>query len=63
MKRVFHFPLLDAPAMFGQRQGFSARVKDLNPQLSILHSLSRRRKMETVMKEIINIVNFIKQGL
>ncbi|XP_076049324.1 SCAN domain-containing protein 3-like [Oratosquilla oratoria] len=58
-----------APAMLGARQGFTARVKQVNPTVIVTHCLLHRenlasRKMSielnTVMEDVIQIVNFIK---
>ncbi|XP_076043774.1 SCAN domain-containing protein 3-like [Oratosquilla oratoria] len=60
-----------APAMLGARQGFTARVKHVNPTVIVTHCLLHREnlasrkmliKLNTVMKDVIQIVNFIKSS-
>lgn len=58
-----------APAMLGARKGFTSRVKNVNPEVLILHCLLHREnlaakhlseELNIVMKEVIQMVNFIK---
>ena len=60
-----------APAMLGARQGFTARVKQVNPTVIVTHCLLHRenlasRKMSlelnTVIEDVIQIVNFVKSS-
>ena len=56
-----------APAMLGARQGFTARVKQENPSVVIVHCLLHREnlasqklshELQNVMQEVIQVVNF-----
>ena len=58
-----------APAMLGVRQGFTARVQKLNPEVKIVHCLLHRENLasqhlsqdlSTVMRDVVTVVNFIK---
>nr|XP_039248831.1 protein FAM200B-like [Styela clava] len=58
-----------APAMLGARQGFTARVKQVNPNVQIVQCLLHRENLaaqhlssdlSAVMQEVVGIVNFIK---
>ncbi|XP_042228049.1 zinc finger BED domain-containing protein 5-like [Homarus americanus] len=60
-----------APAMQGARQGFTARVKQVNPAVIVVHCLlhwenlaSRKlsHELNSVMEDVIKIVNFIKSS-
>uniref|UniRef100_A0A8C4QEF0 DUF4371 domain-containing protein n=1 Tax=Eptatretus burgeri TaxID=7764 RepID=A0A8C4QEF0_EPTBU len=57
------------PAMLGVRQGFTARVKQVNPNVRIFHCLLHRKNpavqhlsldLSAVMQEVVAIVNFVK---
>ena len=58
-----------APSMIGRRKGFVAHVKKVNPSVQVIHcmlhreNLASRELSETlhrVMKDVIEIVNFVK---
>jgi len=58
-----------APAMLGVRQGFTARVKQVNPNVGIFHCLLHRENLaaqhlspdlSAVMQEVVAVVNFVK---
>ena len=58
-----------APSMIGCRKGFVAHVKKVNPSVQVIHcmlhreNLASRELSETlhgVMKDVIEIVNFVK---
>ncbi|XP_014664178.1 PREDICTED: protein FAM200A-like [Priapulus caudatus] len=58
-----------APAMLGARQGFTARVKQVNPKVGIFHCLLHRenlaaqhlsKDLSAVMQEVVAVVNFVK---
>lgn len=58
-----------APAMFGARKGFTSRVKNVNPEVLVLHCILHREnlaaqrlsgELNVVMKEVVQVVNFIK---
>ncbi|XP_076059510.1 zinc finger BED domain-containing protein 5-like [Oratosquilla oratoria] len=58
-----------APAMLGAPQGFTARVKQVNPTMIVTHCLFHREnlasrkisiELNTVMEDVIQIVNSIK---
>ena len=59
----------DAPAMLGARHGFTARVRQINPSVQVVHCLLHRENLaaqhwsldlSAVMKEVVGVVNFIK---
>ena len=58
-----------APAMLGVRRGFTARVRQINPSVQVIHCLLHRENLaaqhlslnlSAVMKEVVGVVNFIK---
>ena len=58
-----------APAMLGARHGFTARVRQVNPSVQVVHCLLHRENLaaqhlsldlSAVMKEVVGVVNFIK---
>ena len=58
-----------APAMLGARRGFTARVRQINPSVQVIHCLLHRENLaaqhlslnlSAVMKEVVGVVNFIK---
>jgi hypothetical protein len=58
-----------APAMLGVRQGFTARVKQVNPNVGVVHCFLHRENLaaqrlspdlSAVMQEVVLIVNFVK---
>ena len=58
-----------APAMLGARHGFTARVRQINPSVQVVHCLLHRENLavqhlsldvSAVMKEVVGVVNFIK---
>ena len=58
-----------APAMFGARHCFTARVSQINPSVQVVHCLLHRENLAAqhlsldlaaVMKEVVGVVNFIK---
>ena len=58
-----------APAMLGVRQGFTAPVKQVNPNVGIFHCLLHRENLaaqhlspdlSAVMQEVVAVVNFVK---
>ena len=58
-----------APAMLGTRHGFTARVRQINPSVQVVHCLLHRENLaaqhlslglSAVMKEVVGVVNFIK---
>lgn len=60
-----------APAMLGARQGFVAHVKGINEKIEAVHCLLHRENLAarhlsadlaTVMKDVISIVNFVKNS-
>lgn len=60
-----------APAMMGTRSGFQARVKELAPNVKGMHCMIHRQALasktlpgplDTVLEQVIKIVNFIKGG-
>jgi hypothetical protein len=60
-----------APAILVAHQGFCARVNKINPQVKIFHCFLHRKnlapkrlppELETMMNDIIQIVNFIKKA-
>ena len=62
---------LTALLMIGARQGFTARVKQVNPNVLVIHYLLHRENLtaqhlspalSAVMQEIITVVNFIKSS-
>ena len=55
--------------MLGVRQGFTARVKQVNPNVGIFHCLLHRENLaaqhlspdlSAVMQEVVAVVNFVK---
>ncbi|KAG7161284.1 ZBED8-like 6 [Homarus americanus] len=46
-----------APVMLGARQGFTARVKQVNPAVIVVECL-----LNSVMEDVIQIVNFIQSS-
>ena len=61
-----------APAMLGARHGFTARVREINPSVQVIHCLLHRENLaaqhlsldlSAVMKEVIGVVNFIKASV
>jgi len=60
-----------APAMLDARQGFTARFKEVNPNVQVGHCLIHRenlaaqhlsRDLSAVMQEVVDVVNFIKSS-
>ena len=58
-----------APAMLGSRKGFTARVKEINPNVMTSHCFVHQKNLAShrlstelgnVMQDVIHIVNFIK---
>ena len=58
-----------APAMLGARHGFTARVRQINPSVQVIHCLLHRENLvgqhlsldlSAVMKEVVDVVNFIQ---
>ena len=58
-----------APAMVGARQGFTARVRQINSSVQVVYGLLHRENLaaqhlsldiSAVMKEVVGVVNFIK---
>ena len=58
-----------APAMLGARHGFTARVRQINPSVQVVHCLLHGENLaaqhlsldlSAVMKEVVGVVNFIK---
>ena len=58
-----------APAMLGARQGFTARIRQINPSVQVVHGLLHLENLaaqhlsldlSAVMKEVVGVVNFIK---
>jgi len=60
-----------APTMLCARQGFTVRVKQVNPYVQVVHCLLHRENLATkhlspdlsaVMQEVVDVVNFIKSS-
>ena len=60
-----------APAILDARQGFTARFKEVNPNVQVGHCLIHRenlaaqhlsRDLSAVMQEVVDVVNFIKSS-